>query len=285
MQDILISKKKSLNFNGLLEDINEPQIMGILNLTPDSFYDGGENSSIDLSIKNVKKMLADGAHIIDIGAYSSRPGAEHISEQEELDRLLPTVTRLKAEFPGIKMSIDTFRSKVATECVSQGAVMINDISGGDLDPEMWKTVAQLNVPYVLMHMQGTPSTMQDNPSYNSLINDVIFDLSQKVNKIKEAGIKDVIIDPGFGFGKTMAQNYEMMNHLDAFNLFELPILIGISRKSMIYNLLNSKAIESLTGTITLNTLALERGAQILRVHDVKEAKESIKIWQAVNFGI
>ena len=282
---MLNSKKKSLNFNGLLEDINEPKIMGILNLTPDSFYDGGQNNTIELSINNVKKMLDDGAHIIDIGAYSSRPGADHISEQEELDRLLPTVIRLKKEFPNIKMSIDTFRSKVAEETITHGAVMINDISGGDLDKNMWETVGKLNVPYVLMHMQGTPKTMQNNPNYKNLMDDVILDLSQKLTAIKKAGIKDLLIDPGFGFGKTLAQNFEMMNHLADFNLLGHPILVGISRKSMIYKLLDSKPIDAINGTTALHMIALDKGANFLRVHDVKEATETIKIWRAVKYGV
>ena len=282
---MLINKKKSLNFNGILEDINQPQIMGILNLTPDSFYDGGQNTSIELSINNVKKMLNDGANIIDIGAYSSRPGAEHISEQEELDRLLPTLIRLVKEIPNIKISIDTFRSNVAQESVDHGALMINDISGGDLDENMWSTVGKLNVPYVLMHMQGTPKTMQNNPNYNNLMGDIILNISEKITQIKKAGIKDIIVDPGFGFGKTISQNYEMMRNLKEFGLLGHPVLVGISRKSMIYNLLNINPKESLNGTTALHMSALDQGADFLRVHDVKQAKETIEIWRAVKFGI
>lgn len=281
MQDKLIAKKKSLNFRGLLEDINEPKIMGILNLTPDSFYDGGKNSRLELSINYVKKMLENGADIIDVGAYSSRPGANHVSEQEELDRLLPTLEKILFEFPGTKISVDTFRSTIAQQAVEAGALLVNDISGGDLDSEMWNTVSKLNVPYIAMHMKGTPENMQNNPQYENVMDEVIYDLSEKINRIKMAGVKDIIIDPGFGFGKTLDQNYEMLNHLEEFNLLGCPLLVGVSRKSMIYHLINTDATNALNGTTAVHILALERGANILRVHDVKEAKEAVTIWNKV----
>jgi dihydropteroate synthase len=282
MQDSVITKKTSLNFRGKLEDINGPKILGILNLTPDSFYDGGKNHHLELSINNVKKMLADGADIIDIGAYSSRPGATHISEQEEIDRLLPTLTAVLHQFPDTKISVDTFRAKVALAAVNAGAVLVNDISGGDLDAEMWHTVTSLNVPYIAMHMQGNPQNMQDKPNYTNVLDEVIYDLSLKVANMKKAGLKDIIIDPGFGFGKTLNQNYQLLKGLEEFELLGHPILIGVSRKSMIYNLLGSTPKESLNGTTAMHMLALERGASFLRVHDVKEAKEAITIWQKLN---
>ncbi|MFT4753978.1 MAG: dihydropteroate synthase [Salibacteraceae bacterium] len=282
MQDKLITKKTSLNFRGKLEDINDLKIMGILNLTPDSFYDGGVNTTLEVAIKNVKKMLHDGADIIDIGAYSSRPGAKKISIQEEIDRLMPVISALIKEIPQIKISVDTFRSKVAKEAIEQGALMINDISAGDLDSNMWATVAQAKVPYVAMHMQGTPQNMQSSPAYNHLLEDILLDLSTKVAGMKSAGIMDIIIDPGFGFGKTLVDNYELMRNLRSFELLGFPILVGISRKSMIYNLLHCSPEESLNGTTVLNTLALSNGADILRVHDVKQAKETLTIFEKVS---
>lgn len=282
MQDKLSNKKTTLNFGGKLEDINDPLVMGILNLTPDSFYDGGKNSSVELSIKNVKKMLLDGADIIDVGAYSSRPGAKHISEQEEMDRLIPVLSQIHSQFPTLKISVDTFRSNVAKEAVKNGAVIINDISGGDLDTEMWETVADLHVPYILMHMQGNPQNMQNDPHYENVLDDVILALSSKVNKMTQMGIHDIIIDPGFGFGKTLEQNYKILAHLREFEMLGHPVLVGVSRKSMIYNLLDTDAEHALNGTTALHTLALERGANFLRVHDVKEAKEAVKIWKMVS---
>ncbi len=280
-----MSKKTTLNFGGKLEDINGPLVMGILNLTPDSFYDGGKNSTIDLSLKNVKKMMRDGADIIDIGAYSSRPGATHISEKEELERIIPILKEIHLQFPKIKISIDTFRSKVAEKAVEAGAVMINDISGGDLDREMWKTVANLSVPYVAMHMNGNPQNMQENIHYSNVVDEVIKDLSIKINGMLQAGILDIIIDPGFGFGKSLEQNYQLLAHLDEFNILGHPILVGVSRKSMIYKLLKNNPQEALNGTTAVHTIALVKGANILRVHDVKEAKEAVTIWNAINNGM
>ena len=282
MQDRLIEKKTSLNFKGKLEDINVPKIMGILNLTPDSFYDGGSNSTSDTAIKNVKKMLHDGAHYIDVGGYSSRPGASAVGLQEEIDRVSPIIQSLTQEFPGIHISIDTFRSQVADSALANGACMINDISGGDLDPEIWNVAAHHCVPYIAMHMKGKPSNMQNQPCYTNVVDEILLHLSEKISHIKKVGVKDIIIDPGFGFGKTIDHNYEIMRNLGAFTLLECPILVGISRKSMIYNLLESTPEDALNGTTVLNTLALSKGADILRVHDVKQAVETLKIWSKVN---
>ena len=282
MQDKLITKKTSLNFRGKLEDINDPKIMGILNITPDSFYDGGSNNSIKTSIKNVEKMLHNGADFIDIGAYSSRPGAKNISIQEEINRLIPVLEAVVNKFPEVKISVDTFRSEVANQAIDAGALIINDISAGDLDPEIWNVAAEKNVPYIAMHMKGTPNNMQVNPNYHNLLDEVLLDLSNKIVGMKKAGITDIIIDPGFGFGKSLDHNYEIMKNLNAFELLGCPILVGISRKSMIYNLLNSTANEALNGTTVLNTIALNNGADILRVHDVKQAKETLSIWKKVN---
>lgn len=279
MQDKLISKKTSLNFRGNLEDINHPKIMGILNVTPDSFYDGGKHDNLSAAIKNVKKMLGNGADIIDLGAYSSRPGAHHISEQEEIDRMLPVLSEILNQFPQTKISVDTFRSKVAQVAIEAGALMINDISAGNMDPDIWNIAAKYNVPYVAMHMQGTPQTMQQNISYNDILDDIILELSKKVNQMTQAGVHDIIIDPGFGFGKTLNQNYHILKHLKDFEFLGHPILVGVSRKSMIYNLLNTNPQEALNGTTAIHMWALNNGAGFLRVHDVKEAKETLTIWE------
>lgn len=281
MQDKLITKKKSLNFKGKLEDINAPLIMGILNLTPDSFYDGGKNDSVETNLINVKKMIEDGADIIDFGAYSSRPGAKHISEQEEMDRLLPTLHAVHKMFPEIKISVDTFRAKVAKQAIFNGANMVNDISGGSIEPEIWNVSAIYKAPYIAMHMQGNPQTMQDAPHYEKVVEEIIYDFSQKVSEMKKAGLVDIIIDPGFGFGKTLTHNYEILQNLEAFQMLGLPILVGFSRKSMIYKYLNSQPEEALNGTTILNTIALQKGADILRVHDVKQAKETLQLLQKV----
>lgn len=281
MQDKLITKKTSLNFRGKLEDINAPKIMGILNLTPDSFYDGGSNSTKSEALKNVKKMLNSGADYIDVGGYSSRPGAKDVSSQEEMDRVVPIIEQIVREVENVVISIDTFRSAVAKEAVNAGARMINDISAGDLDQKMWETAASLNVPYIAMHMQGTPQNMQVNPSYENVTDEVIFQLSAKIEGMKKSGIRDIIIDPGFGFGKSLEHNYKMMRDLKSFELLGFPILVGISRKSMIYKYLENTPQESLNGTSVLNTIALQNGADILRVHDVKEAKEVVQLLNKV----
>ena len=269
----------TINCNGKLIDLTIPKVMGILNLTPDSFYDGGKYSSQKKILLHAEKMLIEGATFIDIGAYSSRPGATDISEDEELKRILPNVEIIIREFPEILISIDTFRSKVASRCVSVGASMINDISGGNLDENMFDTISKLQVPYIIMHMQGTPQTMQKNIKYENLINDIVYFLSKKISQLKILGVNDIILDVGFGFGKTLDQNYELLQKLNLFKSLDLPILTGISRKSMLYKYLDINAAESLNATTTANTLAILQGANILRVHDVKEAVEAVKIIQ------
>ncbi len=267
----------TINCNGKLIDLTIPKVMGILNLTPDSFYDGGKYSSQKEILLHTEKMLIEGASFIDIGAYSSRPGARDISEDEELKRVLPNIEIIVREFPEILISIDTFRSKVADRCVSAGACMVNDISGGNLDENMFDTISKLQVPYIIMHMQGTPQTMQKNIMYENLINDILYFLAEKISQLKILDVNDIIIDVGFGFGKTLDQNYELLQKLDLFKSLDLPILTGISRKSMLYKYLDINVVESLNATTTANTLAILQGANVLRVHDVKEAVEAVKI--------
>lgn len=267
-----------INCKGKLIDLSRPKVMGILNLTPDSFYDGGKYSSPSEILEQVEKMLNEGASFIDIGAYSSRPGAIHISENEETSRLIPVLEIIFKKFPEILVSVDTFRSKVAMEAVQTGACMVNDISGGSLDKDMFKTIAELQVPYILMHMIGTPQNMQLNVSYENLINDMIYYFSEKVFTLRKLGLNDIILDPGFGFSKTLDQNYELLQKLELFSTLELPILSGISRKSMIYKLLHTDASKALNGTSAANTIALMKGTNILRVHDVKEATEVVSIF-------
>jgi len=272
------NKKTTIRYNGELVDLSSPKVMGILNLTPDSFFDGGRYNTIDRALKQTEKMVSEGAFIIDIGAYSTRPGADDVSVNEELNRLLPVIKEIKGSFTELLISIDTFRAEVAENVVGEtGDCIINDISGGTMDPRMFDTIARLKVPYILMHIQGTPQTMQQNPSYQNITKEVIKQLSEGVFKLHEMGVSDVIIDPGFGFGKSLSHNYELFNNLDAFRMFELPLLVGISRKSMISRLLEQTPEESLNGTISLNTLALLAGADIIRVHDVKSAVDAIKI--------
>ncbi|WP_047416110.1 dihydropteroate synthase [Cellulophaga sp. Hel_I_12] len=267
----------TVNCKGNLIDFKNPKIMGVLNSTPDSFYDGGKYMNPEASIAQVAKMINDGATFIDVGAYSSRPGAAHVSLTEELRRIVPIVEVLLKEFPSILLSIDTFRAQVAKECIEAGASLINDISAASLDKNMMQTVAELKVPYIMMHMKGTPQQMQHHTNYEHLLNDVLYYFSEKISKAHAHGINDVIIDPGFGFSKTLEQNYELMQKLDLFKITEKPILVGISRKSMIYKLLKTDAKNALNGTSVLHTIALLKGAHILRVHDVKEAAECIEI--------
>ena len=268
-----------INCKGRLIDLNSPKVMGILNLTPDSFYDGGKYKSVADILKQVEKMNNEGATFIDIGAFSSRPNAKSISEEDELSRLLPILKLIIEEFPDILISIDTFRSKVANEAVNLGACMVNDISGGSLDKEMFSTVAKLQVPYILMHMVGTPQTMQQNVHYKNLIKDIIFYFSQKVFELRKLGLNDLILDPGFGFSKTLDQNYELLQKLELFSCMELPVLAGLSRKSMLYKLLDLDPEKALNATTSANTIALMKGANILRVHDVQEAKEAVSIFE------
>ena len=272
----------TINCKGHLIDLSSPKVMGILNITPDSFYDGGKYNSEKAIIKHVEQMLLEGATFIDIGAYSSKPGADFVSEDEELARILPIITRVLKEFPEALLSIDTFRSRVAKECIQMGAALINDISAGKLDDTMLNTVADLHVPYIMMHMRGTPQTMQKQTVYNNLVKDILFYFSERIAAARQLGIVDMIIDPGFGFAKTLEQNFELLNQLELFNMLELPLLVGVSRKSMIYKTLQNSASQALNGTTALNTIALQKGANILRVHDVKEAIETIKLVQSLN---
>jgi len=267
----------TINCKGTLIDLSTPKIMGILNITPDSFFDGGKYKDEDSIIKQVNKMLSEGATFIDIGAYSSRPGATHISEEEELNRIIPIVELLIANFPEILISVDTFRSTVAKFSVEKGACIINDISGGNSDPKMFETVVHLQVPYIAMHMQGTPQNMQENPNYKNIVQEIIKDFSEKAFKLKSMGLNDLIFDVGFGFGKTIAHNYELLNNLELFHNLDYPILTGISRKSMLYKPLEITPDSALNATSIANTIALQKGSQILRVHDVKEALEAVQI--------
>lgn len=269
----------TINVRGRLVSLDEPQVMGILNVTPDSFFATSRCRSEEEIRQRVCMMRREGATMVDIGAYSSRPGAEEVSVEEELRRLLPAVGIVREEWPDAIISVDTFRAEVARQAVEAGADIINDISGGEMDKDMFRTVAELHVPYILMHMQGTPQDMQKAPHYENLMCEVFRSLGERVEELHEMGVADVIVDPGFGFGKTMAQNYEMMARLGEFRLLGCPILVGISRKSMIYRLLDATPEESLNGTTALNTIALMNGASILRVHDVKEAVEAVKIYR------
>ena len=268
-------RKKTINCKGKLIDLSTPKIMGIVNLTPDSFYDGGKNNTSKAALKQVEKHLGEGADIIDIGAYSSRPGAKHISLNEEKNRLIPILKDISKEFPASIISIDTFRSEIALEAFQNGASVINDISGGELDENMFKTIGRLGVPYILMHMNGTPQNMSNNQIDKQDVFHTVKDFfAQKIYEFRESGGKDIILDPGFGFGKTVEANFSLLNNLSYLvELFNLPTLIGVSRKSSIYKTLNIKSEEALNGTTVLNTVSLLRGANILRVHDVKEAIE------------
>lgn len=269
----------TINCKGQIIDLTTPKIMGILNITPNSFYDGGKYSLEKNAISKVDKMLKEGATFIDIGAYSSKPNAEFVSEEEELKRIIPVVKTLIKEFPETLLSIDTFRSSVAQECINNGAALINDISAGNLDEKMMEVIASNNVPYIMMHLRGTPQTMQNQTNYKHIINEIITYFSDKISKARNLGIHDLIIDPGFGFSKTTDQNFEILSNLELFKMLDLPILTGISRKSMIYKTLDTNPEEALNGTTVLNTIAITKGANILRVHDVKEAIECVKLYE------
>jgi dihydropteroate synthase len=272
----------TINCKGALIDLSTPKIMGILNLTPDSFYDGGKYKDENSILKQTEKMLLDGATFIDMGAYSSRPGAEHVPEEDELNRMLPILELVLNNFPETLVSIDTFRSKVALESIQAGAAIINDISAGNLDAEILNVIAEHQVPYIMMHLKGTPQSMQKQAVYEDLMKDLLFYFSKKLNDVTFKKINDVIIDPGFGFAKTTAQNYKLLGNLDLFKTFGAPVLVGLSRKSMIYKVLKSSPSEALNGTSALHTVALLKGANILRVHDVKEAMECIKLVEELN---
>ncbi|QBZ97796.1 dihydropteroate synthase [Flavobacterium sangjuense] len=267
----------TINCLGKLIDLTSPKVMGILNVTPNSFYDGGKHSDEKSVLFQVEKMLAEGAAFIDIGAYSSKPSAEFVSEEEEIERLIPVIKLVLKHFPETLISVDTFRSKVAKAGIENGACIINDISAGSLDTAMMETVAKLKVPYVMMHMKGNPQTMQSMANYENITKEMLLYFSEKVALARSLEISDLLIDPGFGFAKTKQQNFEVMNNLELFQMLELPILVGVSRKSMIYKTLETSADAALNGTTVLNTIALQKGANILRVHDVKEAMETIKL--------
>lgn len=271
----------TLNLRGKLYPLDEPQIVGILNVTPDSFFAESRTSDDEQIAARVKQMMDEGADMIDIGGYSSRSGADDVSPQEEMERLRRGLRIVRKLYPDVPISVDTFRADVARMCIEEeGADLINDIAAGMMDRQMFKTVARLGVPYIMMHMQGTPETMQLDPHYNNLRREVMLYFAERIDRLCQMGAKDIIIDPGFGFGKTVEHNYELMNHLEDFSVFNLPILVGISRKSMIYKLIGGTPQTSLNGTTVLNTIALTKGAHILRVHDVKQAVEAKRIWQA-----
>ena len=269
----------TINCLGKLIDLNVPKVMGILNVTPNSFYDGGAFADEKSILKQVEKMLIEGAAFIDIGGYSSKPNADFVSEEEEIQRLMPVISSVIKHFPESLLSVDTFRANVAQNAVENGACIINDISAGNLDAMMLETVAKLKVTYVMMHMKGTPQTMQTLTQYENITKEVLFYFSEKVAQARSLGIDDLIIDPGFGFAKTVEQNFELLHNLELFQMLELPLLVGVSRKSMIYKSLETSAEFALNGTTVLNTIALQKGAKILRVHDVKEAVECVKLCQ------
>lgn len=268
----------TINCKGKLLNFDSPIVMGILNVTPDSFYDGGNLETESQLIEQASNMIQSGATILDIGGYSSKPGAKEVSVEEELNRVVPAIQLISSKFPEVILSVDTFRSEVARAAVNAGAALINDISAGDLDSNMFMTVKELQVPYCLMHMQGTPQTMQTKPEYDKVVTEVFYSLAKKVEELKKMGVNDLLIDPGFGFGKTIEHNYELLQNLPHLKLLNLPILVGLSRKSMIYKVLNCTPDEALNGTTALQSFALLRGANILRVHDVKEAQETIYLY-------
>lgn len=272
----------TINCNGKLISLDQPKVMGILNVTPDSFFDGGKYKDESSILQQVEKMLFQGATFIDIGAYSSRPGALEVDEATELQRITPIVTLILQHFPDTILSIDTFRSNVAKACIERGAAIINDISAGVQDKNMLSTIAELKVPYIMMHMRGTPQNMQQKTGYEDILKEILFFFSERLAAAKALGITDMIIDPGFGFAKNLKQNYELLNHMEVLNVIEHPLLAGISRKSMIYKTLNTTAEHALNGTTALHMVCLQKGAKILRVHDVKEAVECIKLFEQLN---
>lgn len=276
-------KHQTLNIKGELISLEEPLVMGILNVTPDSFYEGSRKQT-ETDIRNrIEEILQEGGALIDLGGYSSRPDAQDVSPEEEMERLCLALRILRDEYPKAMVSVDTFRADIARRCVEEyGAAIINDISGGELDAAMFPTIADLHIPYIIMHMRGTPKTMQQHCDYQNLTADILLYFSKKIEQLHLMGVNDVIIDPGFGFSKTLEQNYELMRHLADFSLFEKPLLVGISRKSMVYKLLGGTPTESLNGTTVLNTYALLNGANILRVHDVKAAVEAVRIFKQLS---
>lgn len=282
-KNLLSRTKKTLNLRGRLLMLDQPVVMGILNATPDSFYEGSRVSAIEAAVAQAGKMLADGAAMLDVGGYSTRPGADDVSEAEEIRRVVPVIESILQQFPGATVSVDTFRASVAEAAVNAGALMVNDVSGG-ADGQMFETVARLQVPYVLMHSRGTPQTMAQLTQYNDLLSDMLKFFMVKLHTAHKSGIKDVVMDVGFGFAKTIEQNYFLLRNLDYFRVLELPMLVGLSRKSSIYKKLGITADGALNGTTVLNTLALTKGAAILRVHDVKEAVETVKLHQLYEYS-
>lgn len=277
--------KNSINCSGKLISLAEPKVMGILNITPDSFFESSRIGSADNLLAQAEKMIVNGASFLDIGGQSTRPGATLISVEEELERVIPAISLLNNHFPEVILSIDTFYASVAMEAVAAGAKMVNDISAGDIDEEMFPLIGNLCVPYIMMHKKGMPINMQDNPVYADIVLEIVDYFAAKIEKLRALGVADIILDPGFGFGKTLENNYQLLQNLDRFKLFELPLLAGVSRKSMVQKVLNVSALESLNGTTALHMIALERGAKILRVHDVKEAVECVKLFQSLaNIG-
>lgn len=275
----------TLNCNGTALDLSQPIIMGILNVTPDSFYDGGKYLGVEAAVQQAEQMIAQGATIIDVGGASSRSGANIVETEEEMRRVIPVISAIKQQYPDVILSIDTWRGVVAKAAVQAGASIINDISAGSLDPDMFPTVAELNVPYILMHIKGTPENMQQNPEYQDITTEVLDFLIQKIAELRALGVKDIIVDPGFGFGKTIRHNYTLLNRLQEIkSVLQLPLLVGVSRKSMIYRLLDISPENALNGATALHVIALQQGANILRVHDVKEAVEVLKIIQEVNLA-
>lgn len=271
-----------MNCKGNLIDLSAPKVMGILNITPNSFFDGGKYKNEGELLERVEKMLNEGAAFIDVGAYSSKPNAEFVSEGEEIARIIPVVNLLQKHFPDILLSIDTFRAEVAKRCIENGAAIINDISAGKLDSKMLETIAKFQVPYIMMHMKGTPQTKQTFTQYEDIIKEMLFYFSERIATARALGINDLIVDPGFCFAKTLEQNFEVMQKMELFRMLELPLLVGVSRKSMIYKTLDVNAEMALNGTTVLNTIALTKGAKILRVHDVKEAVECIRLFDKIN---
>ena len=282
MKDTYLLDNYSINFKGNLISLSRPVVMSILNTTPDSFFDGGKYNSIEKALKKVEKDLNQGATIIDIGGHSTKPGGNSVTIDEEIRRTIPFIEKIVDTFPEINISIDTFRGKVAALAIDAGAGMINDVSAWNIDKEMFETIKKYNVPYVLMHMRGEPKNMQDNPRYEDVTKEVIQFLSEKLNMLNSYGINDVIVDPGFGFGKTNADNYKLLKNIEFLKVFKAPILAGISRKSMIYKTLKINKLESINGTTALNMFALSKGAKILRVHDVKQAMECIYLNEEIN---
>ncbi len=276
-KDTFLNRKHTLNCKGKLTDLSKPSVMAILNITPDSFYSKSRMASVEDALEQSAKFLEAGAKFIDIGAYSSRPGATDVGETEEIERLVPVVKAISQTFPDAIISVDTFRAKVAEEAINAGAHIINDIAAGNLDEKMFETVAKLQVPYIMMHMKGTPQHMQNNPTYDNVSKEVFSYFSEKIKILNQLGVKDIILDPGFGFAKTLDHNYELLRNLQMLSFFDLPLLVGFSRKSMITKALHIKTEDALNGTTVLNTTALLKGANILRVHDVKEAVECVEL--------